>query len=100
MEDGDLQTFGMLDYDKRLFDSFTAHPKIDPFTEEMFTFSYSHTPPYVTYRVITKDGIMLGPVPITIPEPVLMHDFAITENYAIFMDLFKLLAGTSVLNVS
>eukprot|EP00268_Persea_americana_P052379 TRINITY_DN585_c1_g1_i1.p1 TRINITY_DN585_c1_g1~~TRINITY_DN585_c1_g1_i1.p1 ORF type:complete len:547 (-),score=108.37 TRINITY_DN585_c1_g1_i1:282-1922(-) len=87
LEDGDLQTLGMLDYDKRLSHSFTAHPKIDPFTEEMFTFGYSHTPPYVTYRVITKDGIMLDPVPITIPEPVMMHDFAITENYAIFMDL-------------
>ncbi|XXG56525.1 hypothetical protein AAC387_Pa03g3912 [Persea americana] len=87
LEDGDLQTLGMLDYDKRLSHSFTAHPKVDPFTDEMFTFGYSHTPPYVTYRVITKDGIMLDPVPITIPEPVMMHDFAITENYAIFMDL-------------
>ncbi|KAJ8619871.1 hypothetical protein MRB53_028400 [Persea americana] len=99
MEDGDLQTLGMLDYDKRLSHSFTAHPKIDPFTEEMFTFGYSHTPPYVTYRVITKDGIMLDPLPITIPEPVMMHDFTIIENYTIFMDLFKLLAGISVLNV-
>ncbi|XP_073007956.1 carotenoid 9,10(9',10')-cleavage dioxygenase [Typha latifolia] len=87
MEDGDLQTLGMLDYDKRLAHSFSAHPKVDPFTDEMFTFGYSHTPPYVTYRVITKDGVMLDPVPITIPDPVMMHDFAITENYAIFMDL-------------
>lgn len=55
--------------------------------DEMFTFGYSHVPPYVTYRVITKDGVMLDPVPITIPDPVMMHDFAITENYAIFMDL-------------
>lgn len=54
---------------------------------EMFTFGYSHTPPYVTYRVISKDGLMHDPVPITIPNPVMMHDFAITENYAIFMDL-------------
>lgn len=53
----------------------------------MFTFGYSHTPPYVTYRVISKDGYMHDPVPITISEPVMMHDFAITENYAIFMDL-------------
>jgi len=87
LEDGDLQTLGLLDYDKRLKHSFTAHPKVDPFTDEMFTFGYSHEPPYCTYRVITKEGAMLDPVPITIPESVMMHDFAITENYSIFMDL-------------
>eukprot|EP01018_Ginkgo_biloba_P032683 Gb_01701 [translate_table: standard] len=87
LEDGDLQTLGLMDYDKRLTHSFTAHPKIDPETGEMFTFGYQFNPPYVTYRVITKEGIMLDPVPITISEPVMMHDFAITENYAIFMDL-------------
>jgi carotenoid cleavage dioxygenase-like enzyme len=87
LEDGDLQTLGMLDYDNRLAHSFTAHPKVDPFTGEMFTFGYSHTPPYITYRVISKDGVMHDPVPITISDPIMMHDFAITENYAIFMDL-------------
>ncbi|GAB4828080.1 Dixin [Ancistrocladus abbreviatus] len=45
LEDGDLQTLGLLDYDKRLSHSFTAHPKVDPVTGEMFTFGYSHTPP-------------------------------------------------------
>ncbi|KAK4771698.1 hypothetical protein SAY87_032230 [Trapa incisa] len=87
LEDGDLQTLGLLDYDKRLSHPFTAHPKVDPFTSEMFTFGYSHTPPYITYRVISKDGYMHDPVPITISDPIMMHDFAITENYAIFMDL-------------
>lgn len=87
LEDGDLQTLGLLDYDKRLAHSFTAHPKVDPFTGEMFTFGYSHTPPYITYRVISKDGFMHDPVPITVSGPIMMHDFAITENYAIFMDL-------------
>ncbi|XP_052193273.1 carotenoid 9,10(9',10')-cleavage dioxygenase 1-like [Diospyros lotus] len=87
LEDGDLQTIGLLDYDKRLSHPFTAHPKLDPFTGEMFTFGYSTTPPYIIYRVISKDGFMHDPVPITLPEPIMMHDFAITENYAIFMDL-------------
>lgn len=87
LEDGDLQTLGLLDYDKRLTHSFTAHPKVDPFTGEMFTFGYSHAPPYITYRVISKDGVMHDPVPITIPAPIMMHDFAITQNYAIIMDL-------------
>ncbi|KAJ6834431.1 carotenoid 9,10(9',10')-cleavage dioxygenase [Iris pallida] len=87
LEDGDLQTLGMLDYDKRLSHAFTAHPKVDPFTDEMFTFGCAQSAPYVTYRVITKDGVMHDPVPITIPAPIMMHDFAITENYAVFMDL-------------
>ncbi|KAG6406276.1 hypothetical protein SASPL_133876 [Salvia splendens] len=87
LEDGDLETIGLLDYDKKLSHSFTAHPKVDPFTGEMFTFGYSQKPPCVTYRVVSKDGVMQDPVPITIPESVMMHDFAITENYAIFMDL-------------
>jgi len=32
LEDGDLQTLGIIDYDKRLTHSFTAHPKVDPVT--------------------------------------------------------------------
>ncbi|KAM6570635.1 hypothetical protein CsatB_018620 [Cannabis sativa] len=88
LEDGDFQTLGQLDYHKRLTHSFTAHPKIDPFTGEMFTFGFSLiTHPYITYRVISKDGFMHDPIPITIPNPIMMHDFAITQNYAIFMDL-------------
>nr|AMJ39497.1 carotene cleavage dioxygenase 1 copy 3 [Bixa orellana] len=87
LEDGDLQTLGLLDYDKRLSHAFTAHPKVDPVTDEMFTFGYSSTPPYITYRVISKDGFMHDPVPITVSRAIMMHDFAITENYAIFMDL-------------
>ncbi|KAK9018089.1 hypothetical protein V6N11_001073 [Hibiscus sabdariffa] len=87
LEDGDLQTLGMLDYDKRLVHSFTAHPKVDPVTGEMFTFGYGQDPPYITYRVISKDGFMHDPVPITIAAPIMMHDFAITENYAVFLDL-------------
>lgn len=88
LEDGDLQTIGLLDYDKRLQHNFTAHPKVDPFTGEMFTFGYSpEKKPHVTYRVISKDGVMEDAVPITVSGPIMMHDFAITENYAIFMDL-------------
>ncbi len=43
--------------------------------------------PHVQYRVISKDGIITDPVVITIPRGILIHDFAITEHYAIFMDL-------------
>ncbi|KAF4384756.1 hypothetical protein F8388_002913 [Cannabis sativa] len=63
-----------------------AHYKV-PNAGEMFTFGYAHTPPYIINRVISKDGFMHEPVLITVSDPIMMHDFAITENYAIFMDL-------------
>ena len=36
LEDEDLQTLGMMDYDNRLAHSFSAHPKVDPFTDKDF----------------------------------------------------------------
>ncbi|CAM6107157.1 unnamed protein product [Calypogeia fissa] len=86
-EDGNLETVGRYDYDQKLNHPFTAHPKIDPVTGEMFTFGYLlEAHPYVTYRVISKDGVIGNAIPITPSGPIMMHDFAITENYAIFMD--------------
>lgn len=87
LEDGDLQTIGYLDYEKRLSHPFTAHPKVDPVTGELFTFGYQFEPPHCTYRVVSKEGVMQDPVTITVSGPAMMHDFAITENYTIFMDL-------------
>ncbi|BBN17239.1 carotenoid 9,10(9',10')-cleavage dioxygenase 1 [Marchantia polymorpha subsp. ruderalis] len=87
LEDGDLETIGRLDYEKKLNHNFTAHPKIDPDTGEMFCFGYSTIAhPYATYRVVSKDGVMSDPVPLTLSGPVMMHDMALTENYAIFLD--------------
>lgn len=87
LENGDLETVGIEDYGQRLNHPFTAHPKIDPVTGEMFIFSYNLVSPQLIYRVLSKDGAVGVPVPIPIPRPIIMHDFAISENYAIFMDL-------------
>jgi carotenoid cleavage dioxygenase-like enzyme len=54
---------------------------------ELFTFGYQFQPPYCIYRVVSKDGVMQDEVTITVSGPVMMHDFAITEHYAIFMDM-------------
>ncbi|CAK9238338.1 unnamed protein product [Sphagnum jensenii] len=87
LEDGDLETIGREDYGT-LADRFTAHPKFDPVTGEMFGFYWKQMElPYLTYQMFSKEGVLLEPVPITIPECVFIHDFAITENYAIFLDL-------------
>lgn len=91
MEDGDLETVGLEDFKQQLEHSFAAHPKIDPITGEMFSVACGQPAmlraPRFIYRVVSKEGLLGVPVPITMPHACLMHDFAITENYAIFMDL-------------
>ncbi len=83
----DLDTIGEYTYNGKLASAFTAHPKVDPVTGEMMFFGYSFAPPYLQYSVVSASGELLRTVPIDLPMGVMMHDFAITENYTIFMDL-------------
>jgi carotenoid cleavage dioxygenase len=83
-----LETVGEYTYNGKLASAFTAHPKIDPVTGEMMFFGYSlFAPPFLKYSVVSAKGELLRTVPIDLPMGVMMHDFAITEHYTIFMDL-------------
>lgn len=82
-----LETVGEYTYNGKLASAFTAHPKVDPVTGEMMFFGYSFAPPYLKYSVVSPEGELLRTVPIDLPMAVMMHDFAITEDYTIFMDL-------------
>ncbi|MBD1834791.1 carotenoid oxygenase family protein [Cyanobacteria bacterium FACHB-472] len=82
-----LETSGAYTYDGKLASGFTAHPKVDAETGEMMFFGYSFAPPYLKYSVVSAGGELLRTVPIDLPMGVMMHDFAITEHYTIFMDL-------------
>ncbi|MEH2071153.1 MAG: carotenoid oxygenase family protein [Nostoc sp.] len=84
----ELDTIGEYTYNGKLISKFTAHPKVDAVTGEMIFFGYSFVaPPYLQYSVVSAEGELLWTVPIDLPIGVMMHDFAITENYTIFMDL-------------
>lgn len=83
-----LDTTGIYTYEQKLVSAFTAHPKVDPVTGEMMFFGYSPAaPPYLHYGIVSASGELLRTVPIDLPIGVMMHDFAITEHYTIFMDL-------------
>lgn len=83
-----LETIGPYRFNSKLTSAFTAHPKVDPVTGEMLCFGYSlFHPPYLQYSVVSPAGELLRTVPIDLPVGVMMHDFAITEHYTIFMDL-------------
>ncbi len=85
--DGNLETVGPTDFDGVLTGSFTAHPKICPATGEMLAFGYSAMPPYLRYLRVSADGKLVQTENISVGGPTMMHDFNVTRNYVIFMDL-------------
>ena len=83
-----LRTMGEVTFDGKLTHPFTAHPKVDPVTGEMVFFGYSVMgPPYLHYSVVSQDGSLASTEPIELPRAVMMHDFAVTSEHTIFMDL-------------
>jgi carotenoid cleavage dioxygenase-like enzyme len=97
--DRELRTLGEYDFGGRLRGPMTAHPKVDPVTGEMLFFGYSASAPYLRYHEVSAAGELVNSTEIGIPAPIMMHDFAITEHYAVFFDtpavfdLKELLAG-------
>ncbi|KAK4422450.1 putative carotenoid cleavage dioxygenase 4, chloroplastic [Sesamum alatum] len=85
--DGDIITLGRDESFGEPLMAMTAHPKVDKETGEAFAFRPSISRPFLTYFRINPDGIKQPEVPIfSIPEASLVHDFALTRNYAIFPD--------------
>jgi carotenoid cleavage dioxygenase-like enzyme len=81
-----LETIGTVDFGGAFDGPFTAHPKLDPVTGEMYAFGYSAIPPYLRLHVFNADGTLARSVDLDLPVPVMMHDFAITERHAVFLD--------------
>ena len=81
-----LDTIGEYDFGGRLRGAMTAHPRIDPRTGEMFCFAYSLFAPFLRYFVIDASGELVHSVALDLPAPVMMHDFVITEDHAVFLD--------------
>jgi len=85
--DGNLDTVGPTDFGGRLRGAFTAHPKICPATGELVAFGYSFLEPYLTYLRVSATGELVQVEPITVGGPTMMHDFNVTQNHVVFMDL-------------
>jgi carotenoid cleavage dioxygenase-like enzyme len=84
----DLETVGAYDFGGKLVDSMTAHPKICPTTGEMHFFGYGNIfEPYVTYHRADANGELTINRPLDVKAHTMMHDFALTAEHVIFMDL-------------
>ena len=81
-----LDTVGEYDFDGKLRGAMTAHPRLDPRSGEMFFFAYSVFEPVIRYYVVDASGALVHRAKIDVPAPVMMHDFVITEDHAVFLD--------------
>lgn len=92
----ELTTIGVYDFDGRLKAPFSAHPKLDPRTGELHGFGMQIRPGALSYHRIDASGTLLESRNIPVRGVTMMHDFALTERYATFMDLpvvFDMLLG-------
>jgi carotenoid cleavage dioxygenase len=84
----DLETVGAYDFGGKLVDSMTAHPKICPTTGEMHFFGYGNIlEPHVTYHRADANGELTVNRPLDVKALTMMHDFALTAEHVVFMDL-------------
>jgi carotenoid cleavage dioxygenase-like enzyme len=84
----DLETVGVYDFAGKLTDSMTAHPKICPVTGEMHFFGTGNIfEPHVVYHRADADGRLTINRPIDVPALTMMHDFALTAEHVVFLDL-------------
>jgi all-trans-8'-apo-beta-carotenal 15,15'-oxygenase len=83
-----LETVGEFDFDGRLkgAHAFSAHPKVDPATGELFNFGVTYGPRtrIHSYRV-GRGGKLEYLQPVTLPYPVMNHDFALTAKHLVFV---------------
>ncbi len=102
---GDLQTVGLFDFGGALSAGMTAHPKRDPVTGDLVSFCYAVEEPFLTLAVIGADGsVVRAPTPVDgVDASFMVHDFAITERYAVFvlgpatLDIEAMMSGGQVL---
>ena len=73
--------------DKMTGQTFTAHPKVDPNSGNMIAFGYAASglcSDDCTYYEVTPQGDLIRELWFKVPYYCMMHDFAITRDYAMF----------------
>jgi carotenoid cleavage dioxygenase-like enzyme len=83
-----LATVGTYDFDGALAsETFTAHPKIDPATREMVAFGYftkGVADTGIELYFIDEGGGLTRTERFDAPYPSMVHDYMLSEHYAIF----------------
>ncbi|KAL8100013.1 9-cis-epoxycarotenoid dioxygenase NCED6, chloroplastic [Apium graveolens] len=93
-DDGDVETSGRVDFDGQIDFPLIAHPKVDPITGDLCSLSYNILKkPYLKFIKFDSWGHKSREVDISLKQPTMIHDFAITQSQVIIPDqqvVFKL----------
>jgi carotenoid cleavage dioxygenase len=88
----ELETIGPCDFGGTLAGGYTAHPKRDPLTGELYAVSYFFGwGNDVEVTVMDRDAKVRSARRITMGGPVSLHDSAITQKWIVLFDLPVLL---------
>jgi len=83
LDPDDLDTRGIEDFGGAV-KAFSAHPKIDPVTGELFNFGIDYGPRTTLTPYRMKGGAVTKLPAVTLPYPLMNHDFVLTERYLVF----------------
>jgi len=87
IEPGTLATRGYCNFDGAISGPFTAHPKVDPATGELFFFGYNAGGPLtpgLSVGSIDAKGNVKRFDRFEAPYASMVHDFIVTENHLLF----------------
>ncbi len=103
MDPQTLETTALWDFDGQMTaTSFTAHPKIDPATQDLVGYAYAakgECTPDIAFYTFDKQGRKTRETWFQAPYAAMIHDCAISENYIVLpvipqlSDLARLKAG-------
>jgi len=83
----ELETIRRSDFDGTLPNGFTAHPKVDPVSGELFATAYHWALPGLQYLTLDPAGHVRRCETISVPGGPMVHDMSITATRAVLYDL-------------
>lgn len=83
----ELETVCHSDLDGTLPNGFTAHPKRDPRTGELFAVAYHWALDHLQYVVVGADGRVRKVEAIPVDDGPMVHDMSLSERFAVVYDL-------------
>jgi carotenoid cleavage dioxygenase len=88
MDPDTLETIGRTDMNGQITSTcFTAHPKVDPITNELLAFAYQARgdgTKDIVFYAFDADGKKTNEIWFEMPYAACVHDFAVTDEWAVF----------------